>query len=43
MEGWKTISFKEKTYWKLLELKAKYKCDTWDEFGNFIYEVLKED
>jgi len=37
-----SIPITKETYWKLLELKAKFKCSTWDELIEKIYPILLE-
>ena len=35
-----SIPITKETYWKFLELKAKFKCSTWDELIEKIYPIL---
>jgi len=34
----KKISIQEESYWKLVELKAKYHCKTWEQLINLLYQ-----
>jgi len=37
----KGISVKESSYWKLMELKAKFRAETWDDLIEKLYmEVI---
>jgi len=39
----KAISVLEESYWKLLELKAKLRAETWDDLVNKIYNMVSGD
>jgi len=40
LKGYKSITLREDKYWKLLELKARLKARTWDEFVDKLYNLV---
>ncbi len=34
----KKISIPEESYWKLVELKAQFRCKTWKELIDLLYQ-----
>jgi len=40
LRGYKSITFREDRYWKLLELKARLKARTWDELVDKLYDLV---
>jgi len=40
LKGFKSITFREDKYWKLLELKARLKARTWDELVDKLYDLV---
>ncbi len=40
LKGFKSITFREDRYWKLLELKAKLKARTWDDLVDKLYDLV---
>jgi len=40
LKGFKSITFREDKYWKLLELKARLKAKTWDELVDKLYDLV---
>jgi len=39
----KSISIQEESYWKLMELKAKLRAETWDDLIEKIYKMVFKD
>jgi len=39
----KSISIQEESYWKLMELKAKLRADTWDDLIEKIHKMVFKD
>lgn len=42
MDKYTSITVKESSYWKLVELKVKLKAKTWEEFVDRLYDKLAE-
>ena len=40
LRGYKSITFREDSYWKLLEIKAKLRARTWDELVDKLYDLV---
>jgi predicted CopG family antitoxin len=38
----KKITLTDDSYWKLLEIKAKLKCNTWHDTINALSDLVKE-
>ena len=36
----KKISIPEESYWKLIELKSKYRCNTWKELIDLLHRKM---
>jgi len=42
-KGKKSLTLPEDTYWKLAEYKARARKDTWEEFFEFVFELLERE
>jgi len=38
-----SISMEKDAYWKLKEVKARLRCNTWEEFADKIYDMVFRD
>ncbi len=35
----KKLTLSDETYWKLMEVKVKLRCETWEEFADKIHKT----
>ena len=36
----KKLTISDEAYWKLMEVKVKLRCETWDEFADKIHKMV---
>jgi len=36
----KKLTISDKAYWKLMEVKVKLRCETWEEFADRIHRMV---
>ena len=39
----KKLTVSDEAYWKLMEVKVKLRCETWDEFADRIHKIVFKD
>ena len=39
----KKLTISDEAYWKLMEVKVKLRCETWDEFADIIHTMVFKD
>ncbi len=39
----KKLTISDEAYWKLMEVKVKLRCETWEEFANKIHKMVFKD
>jgi len=36
----KKLTVSDDAYWKLLEVKVRLRCESWDDFADKVYKIL---